>query len=238
MKGESIRLKIDVFTPQTLPMARLAEYLKQFAVLLGNEDQVHFDRVDAGSAELLAFVQPSAVSKVKARALGVTDRSAPKAAIKAFAAIDELLAEDGAIGEAVLGNSKIIEFPGRRRNIAEQIGPVFRSTSLDGQVFSIGGKDETINVHLRNGEKEARCIVSIDLAKRLAPYLFGGNVRLFGSGYWYRINSAWQMQSFTAADFLPLNSQPLEPTLGKVGKFFEGVSPEEFLSTMTELREG
>jgi len=50
MKRESVFLIIDAFTPDTLPMSRLAEYLKSFAAMLGSEANVHFDSVLEGSA--------------------------------------------------------------------------------------------------------------------------------------------------------------------------------------------
>ncbi len=87
--------------------------------------------------------------------------------MKAFADVDDLLAEDNAIAEVFIGKSRVIEFPGRRRASAEEFGPVKRTASIDGQIFSIGGKDQTINVHLRNGEKELKCVVSVKLARRV-----------------------------------------------------------------------
>jgi hypothetical protein len=38
--------RIDAFTPDTLPMARLAEYLSALAKLLGHQEHTHFVRVD------------------------------------------------------------------------------------------------------------------------------------------------------------------------------------------------
>ena len=130
----------------------------------------------------------------------------------------------------------MIEFPGRRRAPAEELGPVQRSSSLDGQIYSIGGKDETINVHLRDGANEMKCVVSLDLARRLVPHLFGAHVRLSGSGTWYRMDGSWQMRTFHATDFIVLDVSPLKGTLGTIRKIFDGFSPDEFVSTMSELR--
>ena len=44
------RFKIDAaYTPETMPMARLAEYIRELSTLLGNQDKVHFDRLEEGS---------------------------------------------------------------------------------------------------------------------------------------------------------------------------------------------
>ena len=37
MKRYEITLEIDIFTPATLPMSRLAQYLAEFSELLGHE---------------------------------------------------------------------------------------------------------------------------------------------------------------------------------------------------------
>lgn len=238
MKREEIVLEIDAYTPATLPMARLAEYLAQFALLLGNEANVHFSKLSKGSARCVAYADEQATPKVRERVESVVSGTAPKPAMKAHKEIDDLLAHDNAIGGVYLGQQKLIEFPGRRRAQKEKIGPVRRDTSLDGQIFMIGGRDETINVHLRNGEKTFRCEVSIDLARRLAPYFLNGSVRLFGHGEWYRIDSHWEMANFVAVDFTELERKTLNESIGGMRGIFSSVQPEGLLSDLEDLRRG
>ena len=54
--NERFHFKIEGFTPETLPMSRLALYLSDLADLLGHEDKVHFVRVAKGSADLVHAV--------------------------------------------------------------------------------------------------------------------------------------------------------------------------------------
>ena len=65
--GYEYRFVIDAFTRDTLPMARLAEYMADLAVMLGEPESVHFIRVDEGSAVLVQQVDEPAVPKVRAR---------------------------------------------------------------------------------------------------------------------------------------------------------------------------
>jgi hypothetical protein len=237
MKREEITLEIDVFTPDTLPMARLAQYLAEFSELLGHEANVHFSRLTKGSAKCKAFVDTHVAPKIRERVESIVDGSAPKTAIKAQTAIDDLLAADNAIGGVYLGEEKVIEFPGRRRAAKEKIGPVRRSTTIEGQIFSIGGKDETINVHLRGKREQMyRCEVSVELARRLAPYFLNGNVRLFGEGEWYRVDSKWEMYNFTATDFVGLERKGLPESIDSIREIFDGDSAAEFINTMRDLR--
>lgn len=237
MKREEITLEIDVFTPDTLPMARLAQYLAEFSLLLGHEANVHFSRLTKGSAKCKAYVDTHVAPKIRERVGSVVDGSAPKTALKAQTAIDDLLAADNAIGGVYLGDEKVIEFPGRRRATIEKIGPVRRSTTIEGQIFSIGGKDETINVHLRGrGQHTYRCEVSVELARRLAPHFLGGNVRLFGEGDWYRVESRWEMTNFTAVDFIGLDRKDLRESIDSVREIFGEISGTEFVNAMRDLR--
>lgn len=108
------RFAIDAFTPETLPMARLAEYLADLAKLLGQPEHVHFDAVQSGSAVLAPWVDRPAVPKVKAQLHAVTIGEGPPEAMKAYQSIDRRLAADNAIG--VLSDDEgahIIRFRGR-----------------------------------------------------------------------------------------------------------------------------
>jgi hypothetical protein len=237
MKREEFTLEIDIFTPSTIPMSRLAEYLQQFSELLGHEANVHFSKLGKGSLLCKAYAEEQVAPKVRERVASVVDGTAPKPALKAHSMIDDLLAADNGIGGIYSGEEKIIEFPGRRRAIKERIGPVQRSTTLDGQIYSIGGRDDTINVHLRRKDKTVKCEVSIELARRLAPFFLAGNIRLFGRGDWYRVDSVWEMTAFTAVDFIELDGCTLGESIGQIRDVFAGVSGDGLLSEMNELRQ-
>ena len=56
------------------------------------------------------------------------------------------------MGRIIRGTARLIEFPGRTRHVEEKLGPIEQPGTLDGEVIQIGGRDETINVHLRAGE--------------------------------------------------------------------------------------
>jgi len=241
-KGKNkIRLVIDAFTPDTLPMSRLAEYLKQFSELLGNDSSVHFDRVEKSSAALVSYSDHTATPKIRQRLEEIIEGTAPKPAIKSNATLDDMLLEDNAVGYVDLDESKLIEFPGRKRAPQQRIGPVRRKSVLDGQIFQLGGKDDTINVHIRNPHnpnETHRCEVSIKLARDLAPYFLADSVRLFGEGDWYRTDTGWVMSpnSYTASDFKPLADIGLDKTIAAARELFADVKVDgEFLE---KLRHG
>lgn len=231
-----IRFSLHDFTPETLPMARLAQYLEKFAALLGNESNIHFRRVSAGSAVCEAFADSVAVPKITERTNRIKEGTASHKAAKANEEINDLMAQDNTSGDCHLGSTKLIEFPGKLRRSKEEIGPVRRSTSIDGEIFSIGGKDDTINVQLRANGVEMRCTVPIELARRLAPHMFGGKVRLIGHGNWYRLDGVWTMKTFSADDFKIPSDKNLAESLDHIRCMFPLAAPDEFMASLQELR--
>jgi hypothetical protein len=219
MSGEEdYELYIDAFTPETIPMARLADYMASFAELLGHREHVHFGKLKAGSLSVAARVDEVAQRKVGKRIEEVRYGGGPQPARKAIQDLDDKLAEDNALGRIVRGKTKLIEFPGRTRHAEEKLGPVEEAGTLDGEVIQIGGRDETINVHLRAGEQYLPpCVTSKEVARRLAHHMFGGLVRVRGKGTWARSESGtWALRRFEIVDFETLDETPLP-------KLFEGL---------------
>jgi hypothetical protein len=91
---EKFEFRIKDFTPLTMPMARLSEYLKYLASLYAFESHVHFIMVDEGSANLVKAVDKKAVVKVEKRLLSVENGTAKHSAKRAFDKLDDLLYED------------------------------------------------------------------------------------------------------------------------------------------------
>ncbi len=59
--------RIDAWKPDTLPMARLAEYLARLAVVFGSQEQVYLLKVRKGSAIPEIHVHEIAAANVYAR---------------------------------------------------------------------------------------------------------------------------------------------------------------------------
>lgn len=241
MPGDDVyELYIDAFTPKTISMARLAEYMADFAELLGHHDQVHFDTLREGSLVVASQVEPVAQIRVRRRLDEVRYGNGPKAAMRAYQSIDNRLAEDNAVGKIVHGVAEVISFRGRTQVAERSLGPVEQAGTLDGEVIQIGGRDETINVHLRSGEEVVQCVTTKTIARRLAQHLFGPPVRVNGVGMWSRSESGkWTLRKFTIQDFDTLDQTSLpklfENLRAKLGPGPSGrANPAAFLR---ELRE-
>lgn len=215
---ETYLLYIDAFTPESIPMARLADYMAGFAALLGHQDHVHFGQLKTGSLGVAARVDPIAQPKVERRLDAVRyGGTVDKSAKKAEKDIDDLLAEDNAVGHILRGKTKIIEFPGRTRHVESKLGPIQQNATIDGEVIQIGGRDESIHVHIKCDGEIRFCVTTKAVARRLAPHIFGPPIRLVGTGTWARLESGvWELKKFEISDFELLDETPLS-------KLFEGL---------------
>jgi hypothetical protein len=235
------RFRIDAYTPDTIPMARLAEYMAQLALLLGEPSAVHFRKLTKGSTILNARVDREAAPKVRTRVASVRTGDASTEPMKAFASLNRLLRDDDAVGvlrEAVPRGGIVIPFPGR--DLAqEKFQSVRQHGSIDGIVTGIRGRDATAHVILQaEGHQLSGCeIRDKALAKQLAAkYL--EPVRLFGRGKWSRdADGVWQLEDFKVESFLALDDAPLKTVLDELRAIPIEWGDDEY-SRLTDERNG
>lgn len=214
---KKITFIIDGYTPDTLPIGRLAEYLKNFANLVGPTSDVHFQRVGKGSAALINRARQEAVPEVRARISAAQHGAGPKEAVAGFVGLKGLLVLDKTSGRIKEERRKILEFP--KPNVL-QYGPVYEEGTLEGVVIRIGGKDQTIHIHLKDGERTYACYTTnLEKAKALRPYLleYDKPIRVSGKGKWNRTPAGqWELIEFRIADHEELNNDELLQVLERM----------------------
>jgi hypothetical protein len=230
---------IDAYSPDKIPMGRLAEYMKLLADIFGEHAAVHFARLEPGSTVLVSKVEREAVPKVKRRIVAIRRREGPSAGARAYKAINKLLREDNGI--ALLKEKQraatIIRFPGREE--AEEAFPaIAQHGSIDGVIVRIGGKDQTAHVTLESeNEQITGCYTNRQIAKALGHRLFEP-VRLFGRGRWSRDSDGlWTLLDFKIESFEPLVDAPLSKALSEL-RSIETEWEQEALSELPTLRHG
>lgn len=234
-EGTEYSLKIDAYTPETLPMARLAEYMSDLARLLGEEKAVHFVRIDPGSAVLVHQVEREADPKVRERVARARVGGGPGDALRAIRNINRRLKEDNATGVLkVQTGAEIIKFPGREEVDAIQ-GSITEQGTLDGVVMRLGGTQDTVGVLIqaRDGKTSA-CWAKRNIAKQLAPFLFGQEIRVYGTGTWFRMFEKWQLERFYIHQFKVLDESPLEEVVQRL-RAVEGSGWPSIKSPFKEL---
>lgn len=230
---EEFRFKIEAYSPETMPMARLAEYLAHLATILGEEKAVHFVKLEPGSTEVVHRIEREAVPKVRARAASVRRGEGPSDARRAFRRVNRLLREDN--GSAVLVEStgaQIINFPGIKQR-EETFGGVSQRSSVDGKVVRVGGIQKWVPITLQSeGETIPNCYCSQSLAKELAKKLWEF-VRLHGDGKWTRDGEGrWTLNVLNVDSFEPLIDETLTQALERLG----AIAPKWDAESVSEVQ--
>lgn len=205
-----ITFRIDSLSPETIPMARLAEYLKELSALYGSEQYVHFAGITRGSAKLAAELDEPAVQAVRSRLTLVKCGAPPADALKAYVALDKLLKSDNAAATIYSKpDDNILVFPGRNAPAEETIS-ITQPTTVDGVVIKIGGRDDTIPVLIKDQEGNVvRCVVKGSaVAKRLAHHYLDKPIRVHGAGRWTRNGYGWKLESLSIQTWETIDDQP------------------------------
>lgn len=233
------RFVIDAYKPETIPMARLSEYMAQLAEVLGEKSSVHFRRLEAGSTVLISRVQREAVPKVNARAIAVRRGEAPRDALRAYRTINKMLREDNGDGYLVRKEvkAKLITFPGKNE-AEEQFTSIAEQGAIDGIIVRIGGSDRSVHAILeQQGEQLTGIWMSRAVGKQLAHKLFEP-VRLYGRGRWNRdADGNWNLKDFKVDRFEALDDAPLSAAIADlrtVGVEFD----ENTYSELSAIRHG
>lgn len=237
--GAEFRFRIDAYTPKTLPMARLAEYMAELATLLGQPDNVHFLRVAEGSAALVSWVEHEAIPKVRERTTGVRRDDAPSEAMRSYKRLNTFLREDNT--KAVLhekgSRTAVLKFPGKDQPV-EQFGAVRQQGSIDGLVRGVKGTDDTIHITLVSEDHPiSRIHTNPETAKRLAKH-WDEMVRLFGLGKWRRNSEGvWALEEFRVREFVALDNTPLSEALEKIRAVKSDWNDDSYIE-LGEIRHG
>ncbi|PKO42809.1 MAG: hypothetical protein CVU30_09675 [Betaproteobacteria bacterium HGW-Betaproteobacteria-3] len=229
--------RIDAWKPETLPMKRLAEYLARLAVVFGYQDRVYFMKVRKGSAVPEIHVHATAAPKVQARLELVGVGQGPDDATQSVQHINAMLREDNASATLrVKGGAMIVNFPGCKTPLADE-AVVHEAGELVGSVIRVGGKDDTVPLHLQDTDGTIyRCNTSRTLARELARHLFGDLVRVQGMGKWRRTpERAWELDAFQIKSWELLEQAHLEDAIEAL-RNIEGSQWNSFADPQAELR--
>jgi hypothetical protein len=238
-RRELLEFVIDAYSPDTLPMSRLAEYMAELATLLGEKEHVHFVELAAGSSRLVHAVEYEASPKVRSRVHAARVGDGDPEACRAFATLDRMLRDDNASGELrEPQGAKLLTFPGNTKQLDEQYGPFNEQGQLYGVPIMVGGKKNVVPVHIQDGDVIHNCEASRDVAAEIAACLFKSHIRVFGVGRHVRnAEGEWEMRSFRISHFEKLDARPLAETVERLrGITRKAGLDRDIIKKLTELR--
>ncbi len=218
------RFKIDDLTLDTISMKRLAEYLDDLAVLLGESKDVHLARIESGSVDAVVRTEDTFVPKIEERVRSAARQAyepegkGSQEAGRAFKAITDKLKQDktGAVFMFEAG-AEIVRFPSGKKISEPTFGPFNQEGSLDGVIVRVGGINDPVPVHLESDSQTYQCLASRVVARELAKHIFDTPLRVYGIGRWFRTGGGkWILENFVIRDFHSLNDEPLVSVVAKL----------------------
>jgi hypothetical protein len=223
--GRSYIFHLSPFTPETLPLERLAEYASALAKVFGHSDSVHLQEISPGSVKLALKVDAPAVATVEARLAEVSAGNGPEEAQRGFQHIAEWLARDG--GTATLDtandNATILTF--RAREPAVRPISVTETGCLDGRIVRLGLDRNKPVVWLETDNGRILCSLTESKVKEMAAHILDW-VRVTGTGTWERSSEGkWTPRFFRVEAFEPLDDMSFADVLARV-RSFAGAWPD------------
>ena len=214
--GKEYRFVIEAYSPETMPMSRLAEYMTDLARIFGENEHVHFVRLEHGSTVLVQAVEPEVEPKMRSRLRAITNGEPPEDAASAFRSLNGRLAADSATGSLQDGDgAEVIRFPCGEQPQNVNYGPY--TDMLDGILIRIGGRDDTVPVHLKDNDTIHMCDTTRSIAKNLAPYLYGPVLRVHGDARWERNSDGqWLLRRFSIEKFEELEDIPVSEVVDRL----------------------
>jgi len=208
---------IDAYSPETIPMSRLAEYMLALADMYGEKGNVHFAGLKAGSTQILSRVEREAVPKVRQNLISAAEPT-PSDQVTAYKKLNDMLRADNAEANLLRSDSNVLTFPGRRLPRPAKLGPFTQAVEKDGVLVRIGGKDRSAHAIIDDGEGNSWSFeVTHDLARELALQLYDRPIRLIGTGRWFRDEEGrWQHKDLKATAFQILNADSLADVVGRI----------------------
>lgn len=206
-------LRIRGASPKTLPLADLADYLKEFAGLIGDAASPVFAGIVNGSAVLRAKQREDHPTVTKHR-IQAAANDPVSAAGRSVQRLNQMLVKDR-LSAVVLDRSEkvVIELEGFRKAVPETPTiTVFDHGHLDGSVISVVGSDDTIHVRLADigGIEHKVTVRDIEVAQELAKRFRGSPVRIAVHGTWRRTDSGrWEPHQVYADSFEDLSNESI-----------------------------
>lgn len=212
-------LRIRGATPRGLALARLGEYLRAYAELLGDAVEPHFAGVVKGSALLRASIPPEHKLNAQAR-LVLVKLDADDATIGVVDTLAKMLDRDGFIGGIEdRAGAVILEFPKRAKQAEPREYIVQDSGVIDGVVVGLVGVDDTVHVRLLDSTSKIHKVTVRGIAKAwsLATYFRGTTLRVHVHGTWKRTSEGvWEPHSLYLDRFEELDDEPASEILSRL----------------------
>lgn len=214
---EEVEFVIPAYTPDTMPLDRLLQYLQQIGDVLGVAHDMHLVRIDASSTKPV-FKMPTPIAiQARERGASVQHGAGTLRQRAAYNRIREMVRRDGGRPASVTDRrGVIVDFPPMPE--AGPINGIRQATTFDGELLRVGGAGDSTPILMRDiqGEIYAGFSAPRSLAKEMGSRLFEP-IRVSGIGSWDRSKEGeWKLAKMLIQSYEPLIDEDLGEVLRKL----------------------
>ena len=212
-RHEEYEFWIDAYSPDTISMKRLGEYMTKLGKLLGQEDRVHFYELRGGSTAIAMKVECEASPKIRTRIDNIKISEAANDPVARE--LNDMLRADNAIAElrqVVAGQKEnLLKFAGREVPKPQKVGPFSEPATIKGLLVRLEGKDTTKHVSILDAQGKVWAgAMSLEVAVQCRELMFE-HVAVEGVAKWIRSeDGTWSLVDFNISSCKPLENNTLK----------------------------
>lgn len=192
---EELEFVIPAYTPETMPLPRLLEYLTQIAAVVGVADDMHLIRIEKSSTKPVFKMPRETAARARERADAVRLGRGNQAQRTAYERIRQMVRRDGDKPASLSDRSGVILsfFPEEPPDAV--VATIRQPTTFDGALTRIGGVGDYSAVQMQDvsGKVYSGFSAPRSLAKAMGGLLFEP-LRVTGIGNWERTRAGhWNL---------------------------------------------
>jgi hypothetical protein len=215
---EELEFLIPAYTPETMPLDRLLQYLQQIGEVIGATSDMHLVRIDESSTKPVFHIPAPQAVEARERVAAVRSGNGTQVQRTAFNRIRRMVRQDGGKPASLKDHTGVIlAFPPAPDEIGA-ISGVRQPSTFDGALIRIGGVGDFTPIQMQNldGEVFSGFNAPRTLAKEMAQRLFEP-IRVAGIGNWDRSSAGeWKLSNMLIQSYEPLDNDPLEEVFRKL----------------------
>jgi hypothetical protein len=215
---EEMEFVIPAYTPETMPLDRLLQYLQLIAEVVGVPKYMHLVRILPSSTKPV-FKMPIPVAvKAREKVAAVRSGAGTGAQRRAYGQIRQMVRKDGGRSASLNDRTGIIlDFPPTPDDIGALAG-IRQASSFEGSLTKVGGVGEFIPIQMQDlsGEVFSGFSAPKTLAKAMAKLLFEP-IRVSGIGSWDRTPAGeWKLAKMLVQAYEALGDESLSEVFQKL----------------------
>lgn len=217
---ERFKFTLPGYTPDTMPLNRLMEYLNQLSIVLGSPGDLHLVGIEKGSTRPVLAMRHDVAHRARNNARAVAEGGGSANRRQAFHTIRRMVAEDG--GEtAVLKAPKgavILKFPSAAIGEDQVVNSLRQNTSIEGTLVRIGGIGDNAQLLIQemNGNVIAGSAATRPLAQEMARLIYRP-IRVNGLASWHRDEEGkWKITRLLVQSYDALDDRELEEVVAEL----------------------